>query len=114
MRKRLTPLALAGLLLAALPAAADPALVGQWSGAAEGNPIVMTLAADGAMSMSNAGVELGSGTWSAADGKLTLTLTRDGGGSESLTCAYALEGDSLLLSGEDPDCAGAPHFTRTG
>ena len=107
-------LALSILLFACLGAQADPALVGQWSGVAEGNPIVMTLAADGTMEMSNAGLSIGSGTWQAAAGKLTLTLNRSGGGSEQLTCDYALVEERLRLSGEDPDCAGAPLFSRTG
>jgi hypothetical protein len=103
-----------GLLLVAGPGLADEALVGQWSGVSEGNAIVMTLAADGTMDMSNSGLSLGSGTWTAADGKLTLTLARNGGGSESLACDYLVADDTLRLSGEDPDCAGAPLFTRTG
>ena len=101
-----------GLLFAAGTALADEALIGQWAAVMDGNGIVMTLAADGAMEMSNSGVSLGTGSWAAADGKLTLTLARDGGGSETLTCAYRIEEATLLLSGEDPDCAGAPVFTR--
>lgn len=108
-------LTLALLLGLAGPAAADPALVGKWSGAFEGGAIVMTLAADGSLEMSNSGVLMGSGSWAAADGRLTLTLTRpDGGGAETLSCGYTLAGETLQLTGEDPDCSGAPLFTRTG
>lgn len=113
MRRFLLPLLLLTLLSACGEDSPQEQLTGTWSGDLGGTQLVLVLAADGKLTMKNGEQLLGEGTWSVAEGKLTLDVTRAGGGKEALTCDYTLKDGVLRLAGEAKDCSQAPDLKRS-
>jgi len=103
MRAALTVTLLALTLAFALStkaSALDSALVGVW----EYNTLTIEFYADGTLLADDGGNPM-KGAWQAEGGKLTITLTPPGGGSEqSATCDYRIEADTLVLSGAGQGC----------
>jgi hypothetical protein len=113
MRRFLPPVLLLALLAACGEDTPQDQLTGTWSGDLGGTKLVLVLAEDGKLTMQNGEQLLGEGTWSVADGKLMLDVTRAGGGKETLTCDYTLKDDVLRLAGEAKDCAQAPDLKKS-
>ncbi len=103
-------LAAALLLLSVSIAWAAGSLVGRWDGGDQG--VTVTFRDDGTLLIETKGGATQEGTWSAEADRLTLGLKPPGATeSLSLSCLYAIAGDSLTIRPGDAKC-GESSFTR--
>jgi uncharacterized protein (DUF2147 family) len=94
-------------IVAVVPVDPDQPLVGKW----QHQDGTIEFHADGTLTLAGMQQQQINGWWTVQDGQITLTITLPNNTTQTTTCGYTIESNTLTISGESQTC-GTTVFRR--